>query len=236
LLAVWLAIALPVKAGAETATVAPDAVAPTSFPVTPYSPFVTEASRRFAIPELLIRAVIEVESAGNAQAKSPRGALGLMQIMPESFLELSAAYDLGIDPFDPHDNIVAGTAYLRAMLDRFGSEGFLAAYNAGPHRYQVHLVTGRPLPKETRAYVAKLTSLFGIGRSELLHSAARRSIRWQQGGVFVEHSGRVFCGDRSAAAAHLAQPASLPSRRGSFALVPRTSSVFVRRKSEAQSR
>ena len=72
LLAVWLTIALPVKAGAETATVAPDAVAPTSFPVTPYSPFATEASRRFAIPELLIRAVIEVESAGNAHADHAR--------------------------------------------------------------------------------------------------------------------------------------------------------------------
>jgi soluble lytic murein transglycosylase-like protein len=72
-----------------------------------------------------IRAVIQVESAGNAQAI--RRALGLMQIMPETWVELSVRYDLGIDPLDPRDNILAGTAYLREMLDQFGPEGFLAA-------------------------------------------------------------------------------------------------------------
>jgi len=86
---------------------------------------VIEASRRFAIPEQWIRAVILVESAGNAQAVSPRGALGLMQIMPESWVQLGVHYALGVDPFHPHDNILAGTAYLREMLDRFGSGGFL---------------------------------------------------------------------------------------------------------------
>jgi soluble lytic murein transglycosylase-like protein len=123
---------------------------------------VTEASRRFAIPAHWIRAVIQVESAGNAQAISPRGALGLMQIMPETWVELSVRYDLGIDPLDPRDNILAGTAYLREMLDRFGPEGFLAAYNAGPRRYEEHLATGRPLPADTQAYVAAVASLSKI--------------------------------------------------------------------------
>ena len=75
---------------------------------------------------------MRVESNGNAHAVSPRGALGLMQIMPGTWVELSARYDLGIDPLDPHANILAGAAYLREMLDRFGLVGFLAAYNAGP--------------------------------------------------------------------------------------------------------
>jgi len=80
--------------------------------------------------------VMKVESGGNAQAISLRGALDLMQIMPETWVELSVRYELGTDPFDPRENILAGTAYLREMLDRFGLEGFLAAYNAGPGRYE----------------------------------------------------------------------------------------------------
>ena len=75
--------------------------------------------------------------------------MGLMQIMPGTWAEFSDRYDLGNDPYDPHDNILAGTAYLREMHDRFGSAGFLAAYHAGPLRYEQHLLTGKPLPSET---------------------------------------------------------------------------------------
>ena len=82
--------------------------------------------------------------------------MGLMQIMPGTWDELRTAHGFGNDPFDPRDNILAGTAYLRAMHDRFGSPGFLVAYNAGPGRYAGHLATGRPLPRETRAYVTAL--------------------------------------------------------------------------------
>ena len=60
--------------------------------------------------------------------------------------------DSGLDPFDPHDNILAGTGYLKEMHDRFGSAGFLAAYHAGPTRYEQHLATGQRLPPETTAY------------------------------------------------------------------------------------
>ena len=65
-------------------------------------------------------------------------------------------HGLGADPYDPHDNIMAGAAYLRAMYDRFGYPGLFAAYNAGPARYGEHLRTGRPLPGETRSYIAQL--------------------------------------------------------------------------------
>src|SRR6185437_1638500 len=70
-----------------------------------FAPFITEASRRFAIPAQWIRGVMQFESAGDGRAVSPKGALGLMQIMPGTWIELSVRYELGIDPFDPHDNI-----------------------------------------------------------------------------------------------------------------------------------
>ncbi|WP_417607195.1 lytic transglycosylase domain-containing protein [Primorskyibacter flagellatus] len=124
---------------------------------------IAEAARRFGIPQPWIRAVMEVESAGNPRAVSHAGAMGLMQIMPDTWAELRAAHRLGNDPFDPRDNILAGTAYLRQMYDRFGSPGFLAAYNAGPARYQNHLDTGRALPLETRNYLAILAPLIADG-------------------------------------------------------------------------
>ena len=133
LIAALMTVELPSRSTAENLSAAP---APEILPLTPYAPFVTEASRRFAIPEHWIRTVMKVESGGNAQAISLRGALDLMQIMPETWVELSVRYELGTDPFDPRENILAGTAYLREMLDRFGLEGFLAAYNAGPGRYE----------------------------------------------------------------------------------------------------
>ena len=75
---------------------------------------------------------MQIESGGDQRATSSRGALGLMQLMPGTWVELSVRYGLGLDPFDARDNILAGTAYLKEMHDRFGSGGFLAAYHAGP--------------------------------------------------------------------------------------------------------
>ena len=108
--------------------------------------FVTEASLRFGIPERWIDAVMRVESAGDATAISRAGAMGLMQLMPRTYATLRTRLGLGANPFDPHDNIVAGAAYLREMHDRSGTAGFLAAYNAGPARWEDHLADGRPLP------------------------------------------------------------------------------------------
>jgi soluble lytic murein transglycosylase-like protein len=130
-------------------------------PVNPYAGHIAEASRRFGIPESWIRAVMRVESRGQVKAVSPKGAIGLMQIMPDTWAGLRLRYRLGRNPQDPHDNILAGAAYLREMHDRYGAAGFLAAYNAGPGRYQDYVATGRPLPAETRAYVAALAPLIG---------------------------------------------------------------------------
>src|SRR6266481_3154397 len=130
-------------------------------PVNPYAGYIAEASRRFGIPKRWIRAVIRVESSGQVKAVSPKGAIGLMQIMPDTWAGLRLRYRLGRNPHDPHDNILAGAAYLREMHDRYGAAGFLAAYNAGPGRYAQYLAASRPLPAETRAYVAALAPLIG---------------------------------------------------------------------------
>jgi hypothetical protein len=130
-----------------------------------FARFVSEAALRFGIPTSWITAVMQAESRGVVRAVSPKGAMGLMQIMPDTWSGLRSRYGLGADPFDPHDNILAGAAYLRELHDRYGALGFLAAYNAGPGRYEDHLATGRPLPAETRAYVAALTPLLRDGGS-----------------------------------------------------------------------
>ena len=85
--------------------------------------------------------------------------MGLMQVMPGTYEALRRAHDLGADPYDPRDNILAGTAYLRAMYDRFGYPGLFAAYNAGPERYDEHLQYDRPLPAETRAYLSTIVQV-----------------------------------------------------------------------------
>jgi len=78
--------------------------------IDPFAAFVTEASKRFGVPEGWIRAVMHVESGGKLRARSQKGAVGLMQIMPKTWAELRARYGLAADPFDPHDNIMAGAA------------------------------------------------------------------------------------------------------------------------------
>ena len=120
---------------------------------------IAEASARFGIPDAWIRRVIRAESGGRTKLggrpiTSRSGAMGLMQLMPRTWREMRVRHRLGPDPHDPRDNILAGTAYLRAMYDRFGYPGLFGAYNAGPARYAEHLARGVRLPAETVAYMA----------------------------------------------------------------------------------
>jgi hypothetical protein len=147
----------------------------------PFAGFVAEASHRFALPVSSIRAVLQAESGGDVRALSPKGAMGLMQIMPATWAALRQRYGLGADPYDPRDNITAGTAYLRELHDRFGERGFLAAYNAGPSRYEEHLATGRPLPSETLSYMATVKSLLG----GMLAEASPAAAPWASSSLFV---------------------------------------------------
>lgn len=125
-------------------------------PGDPWGPYIFEASARFDIPDRWIREVIRAESSFNIMDTSAPGAMGLMQVMPATYDELRSRYSLNDDPYEPHDNIMAGTAYLREMYDIYGNPGFLAAYNAGPGKLDAYLTHNQPLPLETRNYVAKI--------------------------------------------------------------------------------
>lgn len=122
----------------------------------PWGPYIKEASQRFDVPESWIRAVMHQESGGQEFAVSTPGAMGLMQVMPFTYDLMREQYSLDSDPYDPRNNVLAGTAYIRQMYDIYGSPGFLAAYNAGPGRLDDFLTRNRPLPAETRHYVANI--------------------------------------------------------------------------------
>lgn len=129
--------------------------------ITDWEPFVAEASARFGVPTAWINRVMQAESRGRTTLHgrpitSSAGAMGLMQLMPVTWSTMRTELRLGTDPYDPHDNILAGVAYLRILYDRFGYPGLFDAYNAGPTRYANYLATGRPLPTETTNYVAAI--------------------------------------------------------------------------------
>lgn len=128
-------------------------------PVGRWQPFIAEASFRFGIPEAWIVRVMRAESGGRTSVggrpiRSPKGAMGLLQLMPGTWADMQARLGLGSDPDEPRDNILAGTFYLRLMYDRFGYPGLFAAYNAGPERYAAFLAGRARLPAETHAYLA----------------------------------------------------------------------------------
>lgn len=160
----------------------------------PYAAEVAEAAQRFDIPATWIRAVMGAESGGDPGVVSSAGAMGLMQIMPGTWADLRIRHHLGRDPYDPRDNILAGAAYLRELHDRYGSPGFLAAYNAGPDRYEASLA-GRPLPSETRAYVAAVAPIIAGGGDAPVMMAAADRFAWTRAPLFIVQQ------DRSAAVA-----------------------------------
>jgi hypothetical protein len=131
-------------------------------PEDPWGPHVREAAARFGVPEPWIREVMRQETGGRLYdadglpITSRAGAMGLMQVMPRTFDTLRARYGLGADPYEPRDNILAGTAYIREMHDRYGAPGFLAAYNAGPDRVNAVLAGVTVLPDETENYLASV--------------------------------------------------------------------------------
>ncbi len=157
----------------------------------PYAAHIAEASQRFGIPEHWIVAVLRAESAGDVRAVSSAGAMGLMQVMPDTWAGLRVRYSLGRDPYDPRNNILAGTAYLREMFDRYANvAAMLAAYNAGPGRYDEYLASSRTLPAETRAYVAALAPILGgAAATGPPSSAPPPPPDWREAPLFVMRPG-----------------------------------------------
>jgi soluble lytic murein transglycosylase-like protein len=152
---------------------------------------VSDAALRFGIPEQWIYAVMRAESAGRVNATSPVGAMGLMQIMPATWAVLSARYGLGDDPYDRRANIMAGAAYIREMHDRYGAPGFLAAYNAGPGRYEAYLNSGRALPAETRNYVAKIAPALDGSQRPANIFVAPDPYAWTRASLFAPRASSV---------------------------------------------
>lgn len=127
--------------------------------VTRWRPMIAEASTRFGIPTSWIERVMRAESGGRTKLngrpiRSRAGAMGLMQLMPATWMDMRARLGLGSNPDDPSDNILAGTFFLRLLYDRFGYPGLFGAYNAGPGAYAAWLTGNRRLPGETVAYLA----------------------------------------------------------------------------------
>ena len=126
-----------------------------------YDELILQAAGRHQVSPALVKAVVLVESGFNHQALSPKGAMGLMQLMP------GTADELGVDdPFDPAQSIGGGTAYLRKMLDRFGGnhDKAIAAYNAGPGRVDEY--GGVPPISETQFFVRNVSRFYDYFSTE----------------------------------------------------------------------
>ena len=156
------------KVTADTKALTKEQAMSTAQLIDRWAPYVKEASRRFKISTDWIKAVMRIESGGrtlsddNQPITSSAGAMGIMQVMPETYLDMKQQYGLGENPHDPHDNILAGTAYLSWLKEKYGYPKMFAAYNAGPATLDAQSSGKRKLPKETRDYVKRINTILGI--------------------------------------------------------------------------
>lgn len=224
----WIALAIGAAMIAGPALADPGPDASSRAAASPYGPYVSEAAARFELSEGLILAVMRTESGGNPRAISPAGAMGLMQIMPATWPGLSAQHRLGADPFDIRANILAGAAYLRAMLDRYGDPGIaLAAYNAGPRRVDDWRAGTQSLPAETVAYVARIAR---AGRMASLALPARDAIMprdWRGAALFAPRADRASDGAPLASDAQVSGSAPTPSSVSHPSLSPHFNPLFA---------
>ncbi len=134
-----------------------------------WEPVIKEAAKRFKVSENWIRAVMRVESGGrtmlaeNKPITSDSGAMGIMQVMPETYQDMRQLHGLGADPYDPRDNVLAGAAYLHWLEGKYGYPEMFAAYNGGPEAVDDFLAHGTKLPKETSNYVDAVAKILGGG-------------------------------------------------------------------------
>lgn len=151
------------------------------------APHAAEAAARSALPATVILRVMHVESRGRANAISPKGAMGCMQIMPATWRYLTARHALGSDPWNARFNMIGGALYLAELARQFGFPGAYAAYNAGRARYARHVRGGARLPAETVAY---MTSLSGTApprpRDGRVRNGRTAPPRWQEATLFLD--------------------------------------------------
>ena len=132
-----------------------------------WQPLVARASHRAGVPVAWINAVMRVESGGRTMLTdtqpmiSSKGALGLMQVLPQTYRDMQAQYKLGPNPFEPKDNIGAGAGYLRWLHGKYGYPAMFAAYNAGPGRVDYVLDGHKQLSAETKSYVTRVAAILG---------------------------------------------------------------------------
>ena len=130
-----------------------------------WDPFIKQASKRFGVPQDWIRAVMRQESGGrtmldeNQKMLSSAGAMGIMQVMPQTYVEMRQQYGLGSDPYNPQDNVFAGAAYLSWLHGKYGYPAMFAAYNDGPGDLEAFQQGARALPDETRTYVQSIARM-----------------------------------------------------------------------------
>jgi membrane-bound lytic murein transglycosylase B len=140
--------------------------------------YVTAAARRFGIPKTWLYAVMQLESAGytmlseNRPIVSSAGAMGLMQLMPQTYDEIRRQYGLGPDPFDPHDNIFAAAAYLHWLRGKYDFPQMFAAYNDGPGNLEARMRDIGLLPRETRDYLIRINARLGTPPDKRLADAS----------------------------------------------------------------
>ena len=201
-------------------------------PRDPYGDHIAEAAQRFELPAAWIRAILATESNGHPRAVSPKGAMGLMQVMPATWGDLRVRQRLGSDPYDPHDNIIAGAAYIRLLYDRYGTPGWIAAYNAGPGRYEASL-KGRPLPPETRAYVATVApNLDGSGNPGATVLAAADPLSWSRAPLFIAQPTSKPAADLVPGERASKDTSTMPIVRDVSAIVPQSDGLFIARAGE----
>jgi membrane-bound lytic murein transglycosylase B len=157
-----------------------------------WDPDIAAAAKRFGVPQTWIRAVMSIESGGRLMLtqiqpmRSSMGAMGLMQLMPETYAEMSRAYHLGLDPYNPHDNIIAGAAYLRILRDKYGYPRMFEAYNDGPGNLEARMRNNGLLPAETQNYVAHVTSTILTGHAVSGHGAIVKFTRPDGSPVMID--------------------------------------------------
>lgn len=143
-----------------------------------WDPLIEQAAKRFDVPDNWIREVMRMESGGRTMLTatmrmiSSQGALGLMQVQAKTYNDMRLQYGLGNDVFDPHDNIMAGAAYLKWLNGKYGYPAMFAAYDDGPGNLEQRTSTGAVLPDETRNYVAAVTTALGDPGPDAARAAA----------------------------------------------------------------